>query len=303
MYKRLFSKNRLKFGKDFTDFAPDIENVVEHEGSLCASERYRDGNIAIHVHLRIRSNVNEGSAAEYCATFCKSDVMKQNLFNITALGFVQVGEAKRRPLCRESIGPDIGSEPSGTGCYMQKSVLISVVDPIQPGERMVESFVTSDVWLMPLDQCDIAFEQSPKSLPRTSVPSIVVVGDDKGSVCGYFVSSLDDQGSDHIVQDRSTLMRPLSDKKPPFKGRLASQAKDILSSLFIEVTPNAASYGIDESADFIVELGEVLICPLEPKTKRLDAIIHELYEIVLRVRGLCSSWLSSIYSCHLISPF
>jgi len=270
MGKRSLGKNRLKFGEDFTDFAPDIEDVIKHEGSLCASERYRDGDIAVHVHLRIGANVHEGNATEYCARFCKAEgVVKVSLPNDSALGFVEGGKAG--PFFR----PSIGHKSSGTSCYMQKPVLISVVDPTKPGKRMVESLVTSDVWLTLLDQCDIALEQPPKVLPPTSIPSIVVVGYDKGSLYGYFMSPLDDQGRDYIVQNRSTLMRPLSDKESPFKWRLASQPKDVLSALFIELTPNAASYGIDESADFTVELGEVLICPLEPKSERLDGITHQ----------------------------
>lgn len=269
MSTRLFYKNRLKFGNDFTDFAPDIEQVIKAEGSFRASERYRDGNIAVHVHLRIRPSVSEDNATEYCAIFSKQGTLfEPNVTKHSVTRFIQDGETW--PFVRQTA-----RKLDKTGCRMQKPVLISIIDPTQSGEGMVESFVTSDVWLTPLNQCLIALKQSSEGLSRTPVPFVVVVGDDKGGFYSYLVSPLDDQGGNHVVQNYSKFVCPLSNEDTPFGGWFTRQAKNVLAALFIELTPDAVVYGLKEPVNFTVELAEILICPLEPKAERPDSTIHE----------------------------
>lgn len=267
-----FGKNRLKFGKDFTDFAPDVEQIVRQEGSFRASERYRDGDIAVHVHLRIRPSIGEENTTEYCAIFSKRGIVERNGSNLGISRFIQAWE-ESNPLRQWEGDRRSGSDKDG--CRMQKPVLISIIDPTEPREGMVDILIASEVWLTLLDQCPIALKQTSESLPRATIPFLAFIGDYKSGMDIYLIPSHDNQSGNYIVQNRSKFVRPLSNEDAPFEGWFTSQAKNILAALFIEVGPNAVVYGLEESADFVVELAEILICPLEPKTERLDSTIHE----------------------------
>jgi hypothetical protein len=272
MSTRRLRQKWLKFGEDFTDFAPDFEQVIRHEGSLNAGERYRDGDIAVHVHFRVRPGIGQGYPTELCAVFAKDGILKLDHRDRRRAGFIEDGKARNLRRQWEL------SHVRGSRIGMKKFVLVSVVNPSQSGEGMCESFVPSQVWLTFLDDCQITLEQSPQALARAAFPSIRKVGNNVSGVFGALIPPLFDQSPNEIVENGPKLMSPFAESNAPFSGWLADKAEHILAGLYIEVSLYGAACGFNERRDFAVEQCEVMICALKAPTPSFKGGIHEAKE-------------------------
>jgi hypothetical protein len=124
------------------------------------------------------------------------------------------------------------------------------------------------VGLYILDDCPLAAGESSKAVLE-GAPIRLRIGDDEAAPRMRFIPVKLDQAMDGVVERGSELMGELPNEKAgPDIGHIGLDPKDVAVGLDFEVTDDATLYVVAEGANFLVDRGQVFVCPIEPQ---LDA--------------------------------
>jgi hypothetical protein len=251
---------------------PDVSERVPDVERISVLERYRQGDLAIHLHMRVRTRASQANAENLCALVVRSSPNVMDVSGIDMSDILDVAEPKQRPVWADRL-----HRLSHEKGWLQEVMLVRTVEAIELPQGMTPDHVdrltqrileSTVVWLDALNNCPVFRARSLQGVfGSLRVPFAFLVEDWEcratlpSSRCA---STQDDELPDQFVQQRPQVMGELANEDSPFPARRISRyAKDVLARLTIELTDETAIYLLEKGGDFLIEEGQVLISAFE----------------------------------------
>jgi hypothetical protein len=242
---------------------PQVSDSKGREGLLRIAQKYLDGLVTIHLHLRIRAGGLDQNAHEFCAVIAshRGDVGDAEDFSYALDGSGIPGELSRvfafAPV-GDADGTRVGESPGD----VDEAVLVHIVQPRKKGKVRLRRAVSVLKGLDVLDKCPIIHAYTAKH-PKARLIPLPAFVDGELRLAGGAASPEEYELPDEIVKRGPQVVSELPDDEPETGiGRLAVEAKDVLACVAVELTQEAGIFLVKpglEGVPFSVERGQVLI--------------------------------------------
>lgn len=261
---------------DAEGLGAEYAEVVEAEGAATAAERYAQGQVAIHAHLRVRSRDSDGHRCEVCAVAYKHPTEAEPIADDLAVSDSHDSPAELRIVGRDRRRRGVTESHV---CEREGFVLVVIREPFEDRKRIVVRRVRSVYRLQLLESCEIARgDAPPHPSPSGLVPLLRGSGDGEGIRFSHGVHSEDDERAQEVVEAGAQLVENVACDDSPLTRRqgVDIEAEDSLVStqasllndlceelhhLRIEAGPDSAACVVEKGAGFAVERGQMFVCP------------------------------------------
>lgn len=239
--------------------------VEDKKGFMGIAQRYIDGGVSLHLHLRVRPGGLDSDPCEFCAVIASDH---RGVSDPQDLAYVVDGERvpgeQTRIWAFLAVG-DLDRRGAREGAPgVDEPMLVHVVKPRKQGQIRLRRVFSVLKGLDRLDECPIIRAYAAKHPYARLIPLPAFVDGELRLPAGGAASKEHDLPNE-IVKRGAQVVSELPDDEPDTGiGRLAAETEDVLAGIALELTDDAAIFLVKEGVPFSVERGQVLVRSLKP---------------------------------------
>ena len=252
---------------DASDYGAHGPEIGEDQGVLRIAQRYLDGLVTLHLHLRVRPRDLNGDPHEFCAVIASrrgdvgraadlayvpnGDGIPGEVANVWAFGAEANGDL-------EALGEDTSN--------VDMPMFVHIVKPRKEGEIRVRRAVSELKGLVSLDDCPIIRAYTAKHPEARQIPLPAFVDGELRLPTGATAPEEHQLPNEIVERGPQVVSKLPDDESDPGIGRLPIETKDILAGIAIELTHDAAVFLVDprlKGGSFLIERGQVLVRSFE----------------------------------------